>query len=128
MTVEKSLPWLSFYLYSTEMLEINFNEQDRSEIENAVIPLENEVTLSLRPTQIPFTIEIIHTTIPDALDESRATPGKISFAVEVYIIVENAQSNKSEHYVLLLDTAKLHFASANLENCEKSPRGKNMII
>ena len=86
---------LSFSLYSTD-LEINFDEQDRSENENAAVPLENDVTLSLRPTQIPFTIEIIHTTITDALDESlfnltlfldtdftdivHATPGKIIYA------------------------------------------------
>ena len=58
-----------FLFYSTD-LEINFNEQDRSEIENAAVPLENDVTLSLRPTQIPFTIEITHATITDALDEN----------------------------------------------------------
>ena len=85
----------SFSLYSTD-LEINFDEQDRSELENAAVPLQNQVTLSLRPTQIPFTIEIIHTTINDALDENdfdlteflntdftdivHATPGKISYA------------------------------------------------
>ena len=57
---------------------------------------ENDVTLSLRPTQIPFTIEITHATITDALKERRfnlteflntdftdivhATSGKISHA------------------------------------------------
>ena len=91
-------------------MEINFDEQDRSEIENAAIPLENEVTLSLRPTQIPFTIEVIHEAITGVFNESRATPGKISFAVELIMLkMEETQSNKSEHYVLLMDTAKLHY-------------------
>ena len=84
----------SFSLYSTD-LEINFAEQDRSEIENAAVPLENDVRLSWRPTQIPFTIEIIHATITDAeslfnlteffntdfTDIVNATPGKISYTV-----------------------------------------------
>ena len=103
-------------LYSTD-LAINFDEQDRSEIENAAIPLEDEVTLSLRPTQIPFTIEITHATITDALDEDlfdlagflsddvtdsvHASPGKISYTVVVIMQVieytyRNTQSNKSE--------------------------------
>ena len=76
-------------------MEINFDEQDRSEIENADVPLEDDITLSLRPTQIPFTIEITHATITDALDENlfnlteflntdftdivHATGGKISY-------------------------------------------------
>ena len=51
-------------------MEINFDEQDKSEVENAAVPLQNDVTLSLRTTQIPFTIEITHATIADALDES----------------------------------------------------------
>ena len=78
-------------------MEINFDEQDRSEIENAAVPLENDVSLSWRPTQIPFTIEIIHAPVTDALNESlfnlteffytdftdivNATPGKISYTV-----------------------------------------------
>ena len=76
-------------LYSTD-LEIKFDEQDRSEIENAAVPLENDVTLSLRPTQIPFTIEITHATIrrfnlteflnTDFTDIVHATSGKISYA------------------------------------------------
>ena len=77
-------------------MEISFDEPDRSEIENAAVPLENDVTMSLRPTQIPFTIEITHSTITDALDENlfsltefldtdftdivHANPGKISYA------------------------------------------------
>ena len=75
-------------------MEISFDEQERSEIENAAIPLENDVTLSLRPTQIPFTIEITHSTITDAenrfdltdflntdfTDIVHANPGKISYA------------------------------------------------
>ena len=114
-----------FSLYSTD-LEINFYEQDRSEIENAAVPLENDVTLSLRPTQIPFTIEIIHATITDALNESlfnlaeflhtdfsdiiHANPGKISYAVVVVMLIvedthRNTQCSTSEHYVLSLDTA-----------------------
>ena len=76
-------------------MEINFDELDRSEIENAAVPLENQVTLSLTPTQTPFTIEIIHTTITDALKENlfnlteflntdftdivQAAPGKIFY-------------------------------------------------
>ena len=91
-----------FSLYSTD-LQINFDVQDRSEIENAAVPLENDVTLSLRPTQIPFTIEIIHSTITDALNESlynlteflntdftdvvHATPGKISYAVVIIMLL-----------------------------------------
>ena len=77
-------------------MEINFDEQERSEIENAAVPLENQVTLSLRPTQIPFTIEITHSTITDALngnllteflntdftDIVHANPGKISYAAK----------------------------------------------
>ena len=77
-------------------MEINFDEQDRSEVEIAAVPLQNQVTLSLRPTQIPFTIEITHASVTDALNESlfnltlfldtdftdivHATPGKISYA------------------------------------------------
>ena len=84
-------------------MEINFDEQDRSEIENADIPLENDVTLSLRPTQIPFTIEITHATITDALNRNlfnltdflntdftdivHASPGKISYAVVVIMLI-----------------------------------------
>ena len=78
-------------------MEINFEEQDKSEIENAAVPLQNQVTLSLRPTQIPFIIEIIHASVTDALDDSlfnlaefldtdftdivHATSGKIYYAV-----------------------------------------------
>ena len=92
----------SFSLYSTD-LEINFDEQDRSEIENAAVPLEDDVTLSLRPTQIPFEIEITHATITDALDENffnlteflntdfndivHASPGKISYVVVVIMLI-----------------------------------------
>ena len=88
---------LIFSINSTD-LEINFDVLCiRSEMENAAIPLENDVALSLKPTQIPFTIEIIHASITDALDESlfnleeflktdfadivHATPGKISCTV-----------------------------------------------
>ena len=73
-------------------MEINFDEQDRSEVENAAVPLQNDVTLSLRPTQIPFTIEIIHATITDErrfylteflntdfTDIVHANPGKIFY-------------------------------------------------
>ena len=70
-------------------------------MENAAIPLENEVTLSLRPTQIPFDIEIIYTTINRALtfyelgnflntdfsDVVHASPGKISYAVVVIMLI-----------------------------------------
>ena len=92
----------SFSLYSTD-LEINFDEQDRSEIENAAVPLENQVTLSLKPTQIPFTIEIFYATITDALNENifnlteflntdftdivHANPGKIFYAVVVIMLI-----------------------------------------
>ena len=71
-------------------------------MENAAVPLQNDITLSLRPTQIPFTIEIIHATLTDALDESlhnltdfldtdftdivHATPGKISYASVLIIL------------------------------------------
>ena len=75
-------------------MEINFDVQcTLSEIENAVVPLENEISLSFSPTRIPFRIEIIHSSVTDALDESlfnlgeflntdftdivHATPGKI---------------------------------------------------
>ena len=88
------------FIHSTD-LEINFDEQDRSEIENAAVPLENEVTLSLRPTQIAFDIEIVYTTINRALsfynledflntdfsDVVHATPGKISHAVVVIMLI-----------------------------------------
>ena len=82
-------------------MEINFDEQDRSEIENADIPLDGEVTLSLRPTQIPFKIEIIHATVTEALDKYdlaeflsttdftdlvNATGGKISYVLIMFIM------------------------------------------
>ena len=85
-------PLCSFSLCFTE-LEIYF---DRSQIEGAAV-LQNDVSLSFRKTQIPFTIEVIHASITDALDESlhnlaeflntdftdivHASPGKISYAV-----------------------------------------------
>ena len=113
----------SFSLYSI-VLEINFDEQDRSEIENAAVPLENEVTLSLRPTQISFEIEITHATITDALDENlfnltgflntdftdivHASPGKISYAVVVIrLIMEHTETHNptSLSIVLSLNTA-----------------------
>ena len=123
----------SFSLYSTD-LEINFDEQDRSEVENAAVPLENQVTLSLRPTQIPFTVEITHATVNDALNESlfnlteflnadftdiiHANPGKIFYAVVVIMLLmedtyRNTQCSSSEHYVLSLDTTKLHYKLCN---------------
>ena len=123
----------SFSLYSTD-LEINFDEQDRSEIENAAVPLEDDVTLSLRPTQIPFEIEITHATITDALDENlhnltgflntdftdivHANPGKISYVVVVVMLIiedthSNTQCSMSEHCVLSLETAKSHYRLCN---------------
>ena len=84
-------------LCSTE-LEIYF---DRSQIEGATV-LQNYISLSFRKTQIPFTIEVIHASITDALDESlhnladflntdftdivNATPGKISCRVVLIIL------------------------------------------
>ena len=90
-------PLCSFLLFSTE-LEIYF---DRSQIEGAAV-LQNDVSLSFRKTQIPFTIEVIHASVTDALDESlhnlvyflntdftniaNATAGKISCTVVLIIL------------------------------------------
>ena len=60
---------LLFSVHSTA-LEINFDELCKLEIEDAAIPLENDVSLSFSPTQNPFTIEVIHASVTDALDES----------------------------------------------------------
>ena len=76
-------------------MEINFEEQcPLSEIENVAVPLENDVSLSFRPTQIPFRIEIIHASVTDEslfnlgeflntdfTDIVHATPGKIIYYV-----------------------------------------------
>ena len=87
---------MSFSLCST-VLDIYF---DRSQIEGAAV-LQNDVSLSFKQAQIPFTIEVIHASITDALDENfhnlaeflnidftdivHATPGKIAYAVVLII-------------------------------------------